>query len=142
MKNKAILNLINNKIVWGFLIICIFYTNSYTYLIMPHIPTNEDFIEQRIKNWENEIKNDINYENDNGFFYNVSLIKDKYKYNLRFIVWQINANGSKENAIENAKVVTTLLLNAYERKIIKVEVWYNPKGMMDKGEVIYNDYVK
>ena len=109
---------------------------------MPHIPTNQDFIEQKIRNWENEIKGDKNYENDNGFIYNISLIKNNYKYNLRFIVWQINNKGTKENAIEEAKVVTSFLLNSFERKLIKIEVWYNPKDVMDADEIIYNDYVK
>lgn len=142
MKNITKLNFIKNNAFWIFIIICLFYINSCTYLLMPHIPTNQDFIEQKIRNWENEIKGDKNYENDNGFVYNISLIKNNYKYNLRFIVWQINNKGTKENAIEEAKVVTSFLLNSFERKLIKIEVWYNPKDVMDADEIIYNDYVK
>ena len=42
-------------LVIGF-VICLLYLNNYTYLGMPHIPTNEENIEQKIKNWENYTK--------------------------------------------------------------------------------------
>lgn len=123
-----------------FFFISLLYLNNFTYLAMPHIPTNKENIEQKIKNWENNIKNDEDFDNDNGFIYNVSLIKDNHNYYLRYIVWQINKKGTKENVIDELKFVTSLLLSKYERKIIKIQIWYNPIGAMDKDEVIYNSY--
>lgn len=126
-------------LVIGF-VIWLLYLNNYTYLRMPHIPTNEENIEQKIKNWENYIKNDEDYDNYNGFIYNVSLIKDNHNYYLRYIVWQINKKGTKENVIDYLKFVTSFLLSKYERKIIKIQIWYNPIGIEDADEIIYDAY--
>lgn len=136
MKNFSILLILAIGIV-----ICLLYLNNYTYLGLPHIPSNKENIEQKIKNWENNIKNDKDYDNENGFIYNVSLIKDNHNYYLRYIVWQINKKGTKENVIEDLKLTTSFLLSKYERKIIKIQILYNPIGKMDDDEILYNSYV-